>query len=81
MQRSASDMSNSVLARIILLACCVFALGACATVAPYERERLAKRDMEFERNPDATAGEDHATAYREGSSGGGSTSGGGCGCN
>ena len=57
-------------------------LGAgCATVAPYERERLARPDMEAGRNPDAKAGAEHATAYREGSSGGLGASGGGCGCN
>jgi hypothetical protein len=58
-------------------------LGAagCATVAPYERERLAKPDMDVSRNADAKAGEEHATAYREGSSGGMGSSGGGCGCN
>jgi uncharacterized membrane protein YgcG len=68
-------------ARVLVALCCATALGACATVAPYERERLAKRDMQLERNPDASAGEEHATAYREGSSGGGSSCGGGCGCN
>lgn len=62
---------------ILLLA---FASG-CATVAPYQRETLARPDMQFERNPDATAGEQHATAYREGSSGAVGASGGGCGCN
>jgi hypothetical protein len=55
--------------------------SACATVPPYERETLARRDMALERNPDASAGEHHATAYREGSSGAEGTSGGGCGCN
>ncbi|HEY2732674.1 MAG TPA: DUF4266 domain-containing protein [Polyangiales bacterium] len=54
---------------------------ACATVAPYERERLARPDMAAEHNADATAGEEHATAYREGSSGAIGSSGGGCGCN
>jgi len=56
-------------------------VGACATVAPYARERLARPDMEVGRNADAKAGEEHATAYREGSSGGMGSSGGGCGCN
>jgi hypothetical protein len=56
-------------------------LSGCATVQPYERERLAKADMQFERDADGSAGEEHATAYREGSSGGSSSKGGGCGCN
>jgi len=58
--------------------CCA---QGCATVAPYERERLAKPDMEFGADADVSAGEEHATAYREGSSGGFGASGGGCGCN
>jgi hypothetical protein len=66
-----------------LKAACVLclALGGCATVAPYERERLASRDMELDRSPDLSAGKQHATAYREGSSGAEGASGGGCGCN
>ena len=69
-------------ARTTVLAAMISASAAgCATVAPYERERLAKGDMQLERDPDSSSGEEHATAYREGSSGGGSTSGGGCGCN
>lgn len=64
-----------------LVAGLMLAAGACATVAPYERERLARPDMELGRNADARAGEEHATAYREGSVGGLGSSGGGCGCN
>jgi hypothetical protein len=57
------------------------ALGGCARVAPYERETLARRDMALTADADLTAGEEHAVAYREGSSGGGAAKGGGCGCN
>jgi len=64
---------------------CALVLGllmaGCATVAPYERERLASRDMELDRNADLVSGQQHATAYREGSSGAEGASGGGCGCN
>lgn len=60
------------------IACCV---QGCATVAPYERERLARTDMELGAAGDVSAGAEHATAYREGSSGGFGASGGGCGCN
>ena len=58
-----------------------FASPGCATVAPYERERLARQDMQLGRSTDAHAGEEHAIAYREGSTGSMGTSGGGCGCN
>jgi hypothetical protein len=68
-------------ARLLLALSCAITCAACATVAPYERERLSKRDMQLERDPDAAAGESHAVAYREGSSGATGSSGGGCGCN
>jgi hypothetical protein len=81
-------MQNSSKSRVLFrpalrCAAVVFALGlgACATVAPYERERLAKPDMSTGRNPDAKAGIEHATAYREGTTGAVGSSGGGCGCN
>lgn len=57
------------------------AAAGCATVAPYERERLSRPDMALGRNGDAASGEEHASAYREGSSGALGASGGGCGCN
>jgi hypothetical protein len=65
------------------LACLTLALSCvgCARVAPYERETLARSDMQLGDNPDLAAGEEHAKAYREGSSGGGEAKGGGCGCN
>jgi hypothetical protein len=67
--------------RISILVSFVLVMSACAAVAPYERERLASRDMQMQRSPDASAGEQHANAYREASSGAEGTSGGGCGCN
>ena len=57
------------------------ALSGCVRVAPYERETLARRDMELAGGGDLKAGEEHGQAYREGSSGGGDAKGGGCGCN
>ena len=65
---------------ICLAVTCVLA-SACSTVAPYERERLSRPDMIMGRNAQAKAGEEHATAYREGSTGAVGASGGGCGCN
>jgi hypothetical protein len=67
--------------RLLLLCSIIAACGACATVAPYQREVLARPDMQLERNGDAAAGEQHATAYRDGSSGAVGADGGGCGCN
>jgi hypothetical protein len=65
----------------VAITAAVASVSACATVAPYERERLAQPDMELARSPDAAGGEEHATAYREGSTGAMGASGGGCGCN
>ena len=56
-------------------------LAGCATVAPYEREALARSDMMFDGTPELSASEAHATEVREGSAGGFDAAGGGCGCN
>lgn len=65
-----------------VLAVMFLAVSGCARVAPHQRGTLARRDMQVGANPDLTAGEEHATAYREGSSGGvAAARGGGCGCN
>jgi hypothetical protein len=67
-------------AMVLLMAASCW-LGACATVPPYDRERLARPDMMADADADLHAGAEHAKAYREGSSGGTGTSAGGCGCN
>lgn len=66
--------------RLGLVAVVALCGASAACVAPYERETLARRDMTG-KNAALTAGEEHALAYREGSSGGGEAKGGGCGCN
>lgn len=60
----------------------VLALGSasCVTVKPQERAILADPSMQFESDPQA-AQVRHAIENREGSYGGASVSGGGCGCN
>ena len=55
--------------------------GGCATVAPYERETLARSDMSFDGAPEIAEAEAHATEVREGAQGGFGAGGGGCGCN
>jgi hypothetical protein len=71
-------MMQPTLRLVALLSLCC---ASAACVAPYERETLARRDMAPAKNAAMTAGEEHALAYREGSSGGGDAKGGGCGCN
>ena len=79
MRAARSSLGAYRMFAVLAFAAC--AASGCATVAPYERERLAKPDMELARNPDAAAGEEHAVNYREGSTGAMGASGGGCGCN
>ncbi len=80
--RAVGDPTTYQVAALSVVAACLVTLASgCARVAPYERGTLARRDMELGENPDLAAGEEHAVAYREGSSGGGDAKGGGCGCN
>lgn len=59
----------------------LIALAGCATILPYERERLAQADMQLASSPELSLAEGHATEVREGAAGGMGGSGGGCGCN
>ena len=56
-------------------------LNGCAGVKPYEREYLAEREMQVDPDPVDSAYDDHIYFSVEGSSGGRSFGGGGCGCN
>jgi hypothetical protein len=55
-------------------------LAGCATVAPWERERLALPGMRFDTDVESAA-DQHLLESREGSSGAYGSVGGGCGCN
>jgi len=55
--------------------------SACATVRPEQRAVLADPTMRFEGEPGEKAATDHVLENREGSYGGSSVRGGGCGCN
>jgi hypothetical protein len=57
-------------------------LGGCATVQPWERDRLAKRIMELELDERERALQRVVDKSQyEGMLGGGTTEGSGCGCN
>jgi len=56
-------------------------LAGCATVRPEQRAILADPTMQFDEKAGDQAALDHALENREGSTGGGSVKGGGCGCN
>jgi hypothetical protein len=59
----------------------LLALGGCATVRPEQRAVLADPTMQFQGDRGEHRALDHALENREGSVGGGSVQGGGCGCN
>jgi len=55
--------------------------AGCATVRPEQRAILADPTMQFDEKSLDRAALEHALDNREGSTGGGSVRGGGCGCN
>lgn len=69
--------------RLALALAGALALGACNSlgVQPWERDVLARRAMQLNTHPNITAAEDHIYFSKEGSSGGRTFDGGGCGCN
>lgn len=80
-QRSEAAMGplqRKALALGLLLA---VAAPACVTVRPEQRAVLADPTMQFDADPGDGAAREHVLENREGSNGGGSVKGGGCGCN
>ncbi|MFO0556410.1 MAG: DUF4266 domain-containing protein [Polyangiales bacterium] len=57
------------------------ALSACATVRPWERERLSRRVMAVDAPAQSAAFDAHVRAVRSGGQTAGGAGGGGCGCN
>ena len=72
---SSRGVCGSLLA-LVLLAC-----SGCVTVRPEQRAILSDPKMRFQGDPRTAVELDHVLENREGSFGGGSVEGGGCGCN
>lgn len=66
---------------VVLSWLALIAASGCAPVKPWERGKLAKPKMQLDPSPESTQLQQHVFEYREGSSGGYGTVGGGCGCN
>jgi len=66
---------------LTLYALLALSLSACATVQPWERGRLAHDCMKNPVDAVEMARFGHIEAVREGSAGGATAGGGGCGCN
>ncbi len=65
----------------LCLAWLLLALAGCAQVAPWERDVLARREMQLDGAALDAAFDDHIYFSKEASSGGRGFGGGGCGCN
>jgi len=77
-------LEASVVLKSLGLACgalLTIASAGCATVRPEQRAILADPTMQFDDQAADRAALEHALDNREGSTGGGSVRGGGCGCN
>lgn len=78
------DLEISVVRRALaglLGVAMLLASAGCATVRPEQRAILADPTMQFDEKSVDRAALEHALDNREGSTGGGSVRGGGCGCN
>jgi hypothetical protein len=69
-----------ILAGAIALLGITASLTGCADVNPWDRGRLAKPYMALDNDPIRHAANTHVNSSREGTAGGGSAEGGGCGC-
>ena len=58
-------------------------LSSCSSlgVKPWQRDLLARKSMQLNTEPNITAYQEHVYFSKEGSSGGRTFDGGGCGCN
>jgi hypothetical protein len=66
-----------------LAALVLLSLGGCSTmgVDPWERDVLARKSMQLNKEPAITAFHEHVYFSKEAASGGRGFDGGGCGCN
>ena len=69
--------------RILCLLAIAAIMSGCTTlgVKPWQRDVLAREEMQLDANPLDAAIDDHMYFSKEASSGGRSFAGGGCGCN
>ena len=75
-----NDNQRRRLRSLVAVIICSGAAG-CATVKPWDRDLLAKREMQFVTCAQLHAIDDHVYFSKEASLGGSSLAGGGCGCN
>jgi hypothetical protein len=78
-----AEQAFRAILRVTLFAAAASLLAGCAQVGvkPWERDIMARRDMQLNTHPLISAADDHIYFSKEGSSGGRTFDGGGCGCN
>jgi hypothetical protein len=82
MKTSSSSWGLALLAGLSLFLGVSLSAGCAATrVHPWDRDLLAEEKMRFNPSPAESAVDDHIYFSKEGSTGGQSVGGGGCGCN
>ena len=76
-------MASTTRVGVRLAACALTAttLAACAGVEPWDRDVLARPEMQIVSDPIEAAADEHIYFSKEASSGGQGFGGGGCGCN
>lgn len=72
-----------LISQVVVLSTLVIAISGCSSmgVEPWERDVLAKDEMQLVTDPIEAATDDHIYFSKEASSGGRGFGGGGCGCN
>ena len=80
--KSVRPVFRRLAALSLVVASCGLASGCAAFSAPpWDRDLMAKRAMQLNPHPNITAAYEHVYFSKEGSSGGRTFDGGGCGCN
>jgi hypothetical protein len=74
-------MNESNLRRVLAASVVALLLSGCAGVEPWDRDVLARPDMQLVSDPSEAAADEHIYFSKEASSGGQGFGGGGCGCN
>jgi hypothetical protein len=72
--------------RTVLMSCALVAAATCSACSavgprPWEKDLMARPEMQLTPNPLQTAADEHVYFSKEASSGGRGFAGGGCGCN
>ena len=72
-----------LISQVVVLSTLVIAISGCSSmgVEPWERDVLARDEMQLVTDPIEAATDDHIYFSKEASSGGCGFGGGGCGCN